>query len=194
VTFEPEPADLFPLWEPKMRTLTLVAPNPFETPEVNAIRAEINDALIEKGKAALRVIDGSVSIQRNGARWNFASICEGLHDDHDKSGASEYAWVNLPDYVMTLPGLTEKQKLRARLGGSCNWAWKLIEPQSREAEPSEEMKGMWRLTHYGYLFAERLLLIPKYMYTYEKRVLGFGPERLSFDQVKARTRKATREE
>ena len=54
--------------------------------------------------------------------------------------------------------------------------WELIEGMPSEEDGSSRNSGVWRPTDQGIAFAERSVTVPKHIYLYNNRRLGFSNE------------------
>lgn len=73
---------------------------------------------------------------------------------------------------------TKSRTAMHRLNGG-DWAklagWGLIEEQPKDAsEKTKRTSGFWRITEAGKNFVEKRTKVPRYMYVYDDKILGFS--------------------
>ncbi len=61
--------------------------------------------------------------------------------------------------------------------------WGLAELKPNDDDPSKKDSGLWRPTEKGRRFAYRQIRVPRYVYLYKNKVMGFSEETISIEEA-----------
>lgn len=152
------------------------------TPDDSMTVAEARERLLRDGREGTRCpcCCRYVKLYKSPFRWSAAIIAIRLARLVRKGGGLLNRVFHLPSVVQEIRLGPKKERAMAVLQCGCRWSpliqWGLIERVFGKRPDGDWRTGHFRLTRMGYRFALGGVRIPKYVYNYDGRVLGFdGP-------------------
>lgn len=155
-----------------------------DTRSVNTVRA----ALRAKGREGTTCpcCERWVKVYHESFRWTMGAICTALarqHRDDIKASlwgeSPPFRETHLPTFLQRLPLTPKVKSVLCRSGGGTGYvyAWGLIRRVAGARDDGDWRTGIYALTTRGWDFANGHLRVPKNVFIYNRRVLGFeGPE------------------